>query len=149
MPIFILTVNNLFPVNNNDPAALVCNLIRPKFISKILNNYFYLMYYKVHGTHLVSSLTALGMQLYIISPVFVYILWRSTKWGLVLLATFTLALLGANFAVFAVFNLLPTLMFSRMYEATSAINLAPTLQLLCSIQKRLDCSKYGAVLLLY
>ena len=92
---------------------------------------------------------ALEMQLYIISPVFVYILWRSTKWGLVLLATFTLALLGANFAVFAVFNLLPTLMFSRMYTATSAINLALTLQLLCSIQKRLDCSKYGAVLLLY
>ena len=57
---------------------------------------------------------ALDMQLFIIAPLFIYLIWRWNKWGLLFLLAFTLASIGANFAIFGVYdNLLPTSMFTR------------------------------------
>lgn len=57
---------------------------------------------------------AVDMQLFLISPIFVYLLWRWKRTGLIVLAGFTLASLSANFAVYFYFNLPPTLMVTRL-----------------------------------
>lgn len=62
---------------------------------------------------------ALDMQLFILSPLFIYLLWRRKSIGLALLAFVFVATIGANFAVFAVFDLMPTVMPTRTYNSVS------------------------------
>ena len=59
---------------------------------------------------------AVDMQLFLVAPLIIYPLWRWKKAGLILLSGFTLATLAANFAVYLVYNLPPTLMATRMYK---------------------------------
>lgn len=59
---------------------------------------------------------ALDMQLFLLAPLFVYLLWRKTNIGLAALAFVLLGTIGANFAVFAVFDLMPTVMPTRTYK---------------------------------
>lgn len=59
---------------------------------------------------------ALDMQLFILSPLFIYMLWRRKNIGLALLAFVFLGTIGANFAIFAVFDLMPTIMPTRTYD---------------------------------
>lgn len=54
------------------------------------------------------------MQLFVVAPLFIYPLWRWRKVGLVWLATVTMACLASIFAAYAVYDLLPTLMFTRV-----------------------------------
>lgn len=56
---------------------------------------------------------ALDMQLFIVSPIFVYLLWRNKNIGLALLCLVFIGTIAANFAVFAVFDLMPTVMPTR------------------------------------
>ena len=59
---------------------------------------------------------SVDMQLFIIAPIFVYILWRWPLHGILTLVVFTLASIGANFAIFAVYDLPPTIMFTRLND---------------------------------
>ncbi|XP_032794863.2 nose resistant to fluoxetine protein 6 [Daphnia magna] len=59
---------------------------------------------------------ALDMQLFILSPLFIYMLWRRKNIGLALLAFVFLGTIGANFAIFAVFDLMPTIMPTRTFD---------------------------------
>ena len=57
---------------------------------------------------------AVDLQLFLVAPLFVYLLWRWERTGLATLAVFTFILLAANFAVFAFYdNYPPTLMLTR------------------------------------
>ena len=56
---------------------------------------------------------ALDMQLFVLSPLFVYLLWRRKNIGLAALAFVLVGTIGANFAVFTVFDLMPTVMPTR------------------------------------
>ena len=56
---------------------------------------------------------ALDMQLFILAPFFIYLLWRRQGVGLALLGFVLLGTIGANFAIFAVFDLMPTVMPTR------------------------------------
>ena len=58
---------------------------------------------------------AVDMQLFLIAPLIVYPLWRWRKYGLVWLALLTVASHAAIFAIYAVYDLIPTLMFTRLY----------------------------------
>lgn len=57
---------------------------------------------------------AVDMQLFILSPLFIYFIWRWKRIGFVLLVTATLGSLGSNFFVFGLYSLPPTLMPTRM-----------------------------------
>ena len=59
---------------------------------------------------------AVDMQLFIIAPIFVYILWRWPLHGVLTVVAFTLASIGGNFAVFAINDLPPTIIFTRTRE---------------------------------
>lgn len=56
---------------------------------------------------------ALDMQLFLLTPIVIYVLWRWPKAGLGCLAFFMVGCLAANFAIFAVIGLPPTIMFTR------------------------------------
>ncbi|XP_032794832.2 nose resistant to fluoxetine protein 6 [Daphnia magna] len=60
------------------------------------------------------------MQLFVVAPLFVYPLWRWRKVGLVWLATVTMACLASIFAAYAVYDLLPTLMFTRVGDVSTS-----------------------------
>ena len=62
---------------------------------------------------------AVDMQLFLISPIFIYTIWRWKKFGLALLAGATVASIASDFAVFAIIDLQPTLMITRMYNIYS------------------------------
>lgn len=53
------------------------------------------------------------MQYYLLSPLFVYVLWRWAIPGNLLVITATMASLGACFAVYAIYDLPATIMFTR------------------------------------
>lgn len=57
---------------------------------------------------------AVDTQLFILAPIFVYLLWRNKKVGQVVLLVFLVASLSATFAIYAVYELMPTIMFTRM-----------------------------------
>ncbi|XP_057365085.1 nose resistant to fluoxetine protein 6-like [Daphnia carinata] len=59
---------------------------------------------------------ATDMQLFILSPLFIYLLWRRKNIGLALLGFVFLGTIGANFAIFAVFDLMPTIMPTRTFD---------------------------------
>lgn len=56
---------------------------------------------------------AVDMQLFIVAPLFVYLLFRWPFAGMLAIITALLGTLGANFAVFASYDLQPTIMFTR------------------------------------
>lgn len=55
------------------------------------------------------------MQLFILSAIVVYVLWHKKNIGMALLVFLFIGTIAANFVVFAVFNLMPTLMPTRTY----------------------------------
>lgn len=57
---------------------------------------------------------AVDMQLFVISPLFIYLIWRSKTIGLAVLAVATIGSLVSNFVVFGIYELPPTLMPTRM-----------------------------------
>ena len=59
---------------------------------------------------------AVDMHLFILSPIFVYLLWRWKRLGLVSVVGFTLASLAATFTLYAVFDFPPTMMITRMKD---------------------------------
>ena len=59
---------------------------------------------------------AVDMQLFLVSPLFVYSLWRWKKMGLALLVIITLASLASDFIVYALMHLQPTMMPTRLYS---------------------------------
>nr|CAH0109554.1 unnamed protein product [Daphnia galeata] len=63
---------------------------------------------------------AVDMQLFVVSPLFIYPLWRWRKWGLTWLAFWTLACQASIFYVYARDDLPPTCIFTR---ADSLINI--------------------------
>ena len=58
---------------------------------------------------------AVDMQLFVVSPLFIYPLWRWRKWGLTWLAFWTLACQASIFYVYARDDLPPTYIFTRAY----------------------------------
>ena len=59
---------------------------------------------------------AVDMQLFLVSPLFVYSLWRWKKMGLALLVIITLVSLASDFIVYASMHLQPTMMPTRLYS---------------------------------
>ena len=57
---------------------------------------------------------SVDMQLFLVSPLLIYPLWRWKKYGLAWLAFVTLASHGAIFAVYAIYDLMPTYMNTRL-----------------------------------
>ena len=56
---------------------------------------------------------ALDMQLFLLAIPCIYLLWHKKNAGLSVLTFFLIGTLAANFAVFAVFDLMPTTMPTR------------------------------------
>jgi peptidoglycan/LPS O-acetylase OafA/YrhL len=56
---------------------------------------------------------ALDMQLFIVSPLVIYLLWRVKKIGMALLLFLFIGTIAANFAIFAVYDLMPAVMPTR------------------------------------
>jgi peptidoglycan/LPS O-acetylase OafA/YrhL len=54
------------------------------------------------------------MQLFVVSPLFIYPLWRWKKFGIAGLVFVGLACQASIFAVYAIYDLLPTLFFTRL-----------------------------------
>lgn len=59
---------------------------------------------------------ALDMQLFIVAPLVIYLLWRKANFGLAVLFFFFIGTIAANFTIFAVFDLMPTVMPTRTYQ---------------------------------
>lgn len=57
---------------------------------------------------------AVDMQLFLVSPLLIYPLWRWKKYGLAWLALVILASHAAIFAIFAVYDLMPSSMPTRV-----------------------------------
>jgi peptidoglycan/LPS O-acetylase OafA/YrhL len=62
---------------------------------------------------------AVDMQLFIVSPLFIYPLWRSRKWGLAWLAAVALTCQGVIFFIYARDDLSPTHWVTRAYVLLS------------------------------
>jgi peptidoglycan/LPS O-acetylase OafA/YrhL len=56
----------------------------------------------------------LDMQLFIVAPLFIYPLWRWRKFGLAGLIAVGLACQAFVFAVYAIYDLPPTVVFTRL-----------------------------------
>lgn len=78
-----------------------------------VNNYYFTSDLEIQCMG-VTWYTSVDMQLFIFSPLFVYLLWWRKAWGVAALTAVTCASIGANFAVFSVFDIQPTTMFTRM-----------------------------------
>ena len=57
---------------------------------------------------------AVDMQLFLITPLIIYPLWRWRTAGLVVLTLVTLASQASIFAVYAVYDLVPALIYTRL-----------------------------------
>jgi peptidoglycan/LPS O-acetylase OafA/YrhL len=103
---FFWTVNNLFPL---DPDYSVRGIkiyfvLKGDNVLKILHQCMGQTWY-----------LAVDMQLFVVSPLLIYPLWRWKKWGLAWLALIALACQGVIFFVYARDDLTPTLWVTRMY----------------------------------
>lgn len=67
---------------------------------------------------------AVDMQLFLVAPLVIYPLWRWRKYGLAWLALIGLLCQVSIFAIYAVYDLMPTMIVTRLYE----INL---IQIIC------------------
>ena len=62
---------------------------------------------------------AVDMQLFLVSPIFIYAIWHWKKYGLALLAGAILASVASGFAVFAIMDIRqPTLMLSKSIDVS-------------------------------
>ena len=98
----MLYINNLYRADESREVSELSNdltcFIAIVYIQKCMGETWYL---------------AVDMQLFLLSPLFVYPLWRWKVVGLTLLALATLGSLASNFAIHAIYNLPPTLMPTR------------------------------------
>lgn len=62
---------------------------------------------------------AVDMQLFLVSPLLIYFLWRWKKIGPGILTVLTLATLASNFALYAVYDLPATAIIPRKYDLLS------------------------------
>ena len=110
----IYTVNNLFP-RDIDAQQVYLNIIILSMLRIIINMMSFIYTKCMEQTWYL----ALDTQLFIVSPIIVYLIWRWPIGGFILLNGLFLAFVGVNFAIFAAYKLPPTIMFTRTKELLS------------------------------